>query len=70
MIYDTIPNVIICGTIVDIVDQEKQMGNIFFDNIYKRDMKGLVCDFCRCSNAVIANLNMCDSQRHSGILMY
>ena len=53
LLIDAIPNVtLMCGTIVDIV------GNKRFDNIYKRDMKGLVGEFYRRSNAVIANFNM------------
>ena len=53
LLFDAIPNVTLCGTIVDIVVQE----NYIFDNIYKRDM--LVGEFYRRSNAVITN---CDSQ--------
>ena len=56
-----ISNVEICETIVDIVDQERHLRNKLFDNIHKRDMKDLVGEFYRHSNAVIANVNMCQT---------
>ena len=45
---------------MEVVD--KHLGNSLFNDIYKRDMKGLVCDFYKLSNAVIASFNVCDSQ--------
>ena len=38
---------------------EEPLGNTFFNNIYKRDMKGLVFFYKR-SNAAIASFNVCD----------
>ena len=55
-------NVKLCGESVEIVDNAKHLGNIFFNNIYKRDMKALVSDFYKRSNAVIVSFNVCDSQ--------
>ena len=54
--------VTLCGTIVNIVDTEKHLGNKLFDNIYKRHMKVLIGVFYRHSNAIIANFDICDSQ--------
>ena len=51
-----------CYTIVDIADLEKHLRNKLFDNIYKRDIKGLVGDIYKRNNAVIGNFNMCESQ--------
>ena len=59
---DATPNVTLCGTIADIVDQEKHKGNKLSDDIHGCDMKGLISEFYRRSNAVITNFNMCDSQ--------
>ena len=49
---------------VDIVDQEKHPGSRHFDNIYKRDMKGLVGDlvklwtvYVHCSARIFMALN-------------
>ena len=36
------------------------MGNALFDKTYKRDMKGMLGDFYRRSNAVVANFSRLD----------
>ena len=38
------------------------MSDTLFNNIYKRDIKWLVSDFDKHSNAVIVSFNGCDSQ--------
>ena len=55
LLTNAVPNVKLCGESVDLVDNEKHLGNTFFNNIYKCDMKGLVSDFYKCSNAVIVS---------------
>ena len=37
-------NVTLYGESLEIVDNEKHLGNTFFYNSHKRDMKGLVSD--------------------------
>ena len=61
MLTSMIPNVMLCGEIIDVAYFEKHLGNTMYDNIYKQDMKALIGDFYLCSNSVIAKFNMCDS---------
>ena len=58
MLTKYVPNVKLCGESMEVVDNEKHLGNSLFNDIYKRDMKGLVGDFYRRSNAVIASFNV------------
>ena len=61
MLKSVVPNVMLCGEVIDVVHFEKHLGNKLYDNIYKHDMKAMIGDFYLRSNSVIANFNMCDS---------
>ena len=52
LLTNSVPNVKLCCE--SVVDNENHLGNTFFNNIYKRGMKGLVSDLYKLSNAVIA----------------
>ena len=58
---DSVPCIKLCGEVVEIVSNEKHLGNKLFNNIYKRDMSEFVGNFYKSSNSVIANFSMCDS---------
>ena len=56
-----VPRLYQCGELIDVVDTELHLGNRIYNNVYKKNVEGMVSDFYRRSNHVISNFKMCDS---------